>query len=112
MRLINSTCVLASILLVSGCSAYFSSLTIVNNGSTEIDDVSVEGGGRVYRLDNIKPRHSVTFSGHVGGEGVPLLRFRQHGLNKSFEACYYTETIPPNGTIIISDDKIERRCDL
>lgn len=111
MKLNALSCFLMAWLLIS-CDRYFSSLTIVNDGTSIVENVSIEANGYRYEMTDISPGENAFFSHHVSGEGVPILRFRQRGISKTFEACYYTATLPPEGRITIHDNRVERRCDL
>lgn len=99
-------------LVLSSCSLYISNITIINQGRTNLQRVTISSNDTTYRLGDIEIGETIVVREHFGGDGAPVLRFRQAGIDRSFEVCYYTETIPPAGQITIFDDKIERRCDL
>ena len=110
MRLIRAVAVLASVVWLPACNAYFTDFDIINGTKLEIRDLSVTDGASVWKLGDLKPGATAAFHGHFSGEAVGTISWTINGKRYSGDGCLYTVGGSTFGTLSVVGDHLEYRC--
>jgi hypothetical protein len=94
----------------SSCNVYFSDLQIVNGTDSRVSNLTVSAAGKTWKLRDLEPRERVAFYQHLSGEGAPPITWKWHAKRFSGSGCYYTGTMPANGTVTIDGERLVYRC--
>lgn len=102
--------VLACALLLTACDRFFSDLTVVNDSTVEVHNVSFSDGRKIWQLGDLKPKQSTHLSVHMHGEGSGSISWTYDGRRLKREGCYYTGWQPARGLLRIHHTSLSYRC--
>lgn len=101
--------ILAAAAGLSACSPY-NDFAIVNGTRSEVVDLTVSDGPKVWKLGNLGPGARTTFHGHLTGQDTGTISWTIAGKRYSADGCFYTVGGATDGSLTVVGDHLDYRC--